>query len=186
MAADPLTSPSRTPISTSALRALARVAGEGEVRAQAVQHLEESRAGLELSGWLLLQELWVDGAQIRHAVIGPGGVVVAVPCGPDPDFKDLAEVERQADALAQLLRLERQDVLAAVVMMNSSAAPAAHFYPGLSCVIVGDGQLHDWLSDLPVVMEPAALATLRDCIYASAARAAEARPPRLPSEPRWG
>jgi hypothetical protein len=89
-------------VSSGALRALARVAGDGEMRAHAVRRLETSRAAIELEGWLLLQEIQLDDRiAIRHGLIGPGGIVVAVPCGPVARSECLADAERQANALAR-------------------------------------------------------------------------------------
>lgn len=186
MSLEPLTSQAGSAPSASALRALARVAGDGEVRACAARLLETSRAALEISGWLLLQELRVGGVEIRHGLIGPGGVAVAVPGGPNPEYEHLAAAERQARALAKLLRLDRSSVLAIVCIMDSTAAPAMHFYPEASGVVVGDRHLPDWLCDRPVVIEPETLGELRDAIFAQAERAAEVRPRRLLSEPQWG
>jgi hypothetical protein len=70
--------------------------------------------------------------------------------------------------------------------MDSVETPSEQFYDGYSAVVVGDRQLPEWLSRMPTVIESETLATLRDAIYARAARAAEARPLRLPREPLWG
>lgn len=186
MSLEPLTSQADSAPSASSLRALARVAGDGELRAHAARLLETSRAALEISGWLLLQELRIGRVEIRHGLIGPGGIAVAVPGGPNPQYEHLAEAERQARALAQLLRLDRPSVLAIVAIMDSTAAPAQHHYPEVSGVLVGDRHLPDWLCDRSVVIEPETLAALRDAIFAQAERAAETRPLRFPSGPRWG
>lgn len=174
-------------LSSSSLRALARVAGDGELQARAVRRLEESRVAVELGGWLLLQELQLaDRTTIRHGLIGPGGLVVAVPCGPTTKFEHLAEVERQAAVLAQLLDLERSDIIAALVTLDSDETASEQFYDGYTAVIVGDRRLAEWLSGLPSVIDSKTLAALRDAIFERAARAAEARPMRLPREPLRG
>lgn len=174
-------------VSNHALRALARVAGDGELMAHAVRRLEKSRAAIELEGWLLLQEMRLDGGiEIRHGLIGPGGIVVAVPSGPVPQFKHLEAVERQARALARLLSIERAHVAAAVVIVDSDDAPNAQFYDGISAIIVGDRQLPGWLAGMPTIIEPATLSGLHDAIFECAAQLAEASPPRLPDRPLWG
>lgn len=180
-------SPAATKPSKEALRRLARVAGNGEMMAHAVRQLEKGRAAIELEGWLLLQELRLeDGVEIRHGMIGPGGIVAAVPSGPAPRFEHFAEAEHQADALAALLDVDRQQVLGVVVLTDSDDAPTAHFYDKTSAIVVGDRQLATWLSCMPVVFEPLLLAELRDAIFTCAVLAAETRPTRLPNRPLWG
>lgn len=186
MALEPLTSRLESPPAASALRALARVAGDGEVRAHATRLLETSREALEISGWLLLQELRIGHVEVRHGLIGPGGVAVAVPVGPSPQYEHLAEADRQAHAIAKLLRIDRSQVLAIVCIMDSRAAPREHVYPEASGVVVGDRHLPDWLSERPTTIDADTLAGLRDAIFAQAERAKAAAPLSLPSEPRWG
>lgn len=187
MSGDDQDSTAAEALSDGALRALARVAGDGEMRAHAVRQLEKSRAAIELEGWLLLQEIRLDDRiTIRHGLVGPGGVVVSVPCGPVPKFEHLAESERQANALAQLLRLDRHAIVAALVTMDSDEAPSEQHYDGYSAVVLGDRRLSAWLSDLPTVIGSETLSELRDAIYERAARAAEAKPLRLPDEPLQG
>jgi hypothetical protein len=163
------------------------MAGDGELKAEAVRRLERARAAIELEGWLLLQELRLrEGIEIRHGLIGPGGIVVAVPGGTAPRFDHLQDVERQARALATLLEVDRVEIIAAVVTMDSDDTPHAHFYEGFSTIIVGDRRLAAWLSGMPVVIEPATLSELHDAIFERAAQSADARPARLPSTPLWG
>lgn len=174
-------------LTDSALRTFARVAGDGEMRAHAVRQLEKSRAAIELEGWLLLQEIQLDDqVAIRHGLVGPGGIIVAVPCGPVPKFEHLAEAERQANALAQLLGLDRRAIVVTLVTMDSDEAPSEQHYDGYSAVVVGDRRLPAWLSALPIVIELETLVQLRDAIYERAAQAADAKPLRLPDEPLQG
>ncbi|MDW5592951.1 hypothetical protein VSS74_01290 [Conexibacter stalactiti] len=186
MALEPLTSRLESPFAVSALRALARVAGEGEVRAHAARLLETSREALEISGWLLLQELRIGRVEIRHGLIGPGGVAVVVPGGPSPRYEHLAEADCQAQAIAELLRIDRPHVLAVVCIMDSHAAPREHVYPEASGVVVGDRHLPVWLGERPTIIGADTLTGLRDAIFAQAERAEAAAPLSLPSEPRWG
>lgn len=186
MALEPLTSRLDPAPAASALSALARVAGEGEVRAQAVRLLETSREALEISGWLLLQELRIGRVEIRHGLIGPGGIAVAVPGGLSPQYEHLAEADRQAHTIAKLLRIDRPNILAIVCIVDSHAAPREHVYPEASGVVVGDRHLPVWLSEQPTVIDADTLAALRAAIFAQAERAEAAAPMSLPSEPRWG
>jgi hypothetical protein len=184
---DPTAKPSGA-LSRSALSELAKVAGDGELRAHATRALEESRAAAELAGWLLLQEVRLDNeVVIRHGLVGPGGIVVAVPTGPAVRYEHVEAADQQANSLAGFLKLDRQDIIAALVTMDSDETPDAQYYgDGAAVVVVGDRQLPEWLSKMPIVIEPETLTELREAIFARAAHAAEAKPMRLPREPRWG
>jgi hypothetical protein len=169
------------------LGTLARKAGEGEVLQAAAAVVDSTRAALEMEGWVLIHQVrFSSGAAIQHGLIGTGGVIVMVPCGRVPRSMHLAEAEREAVELARELGMRRTEVTAAVVLYASDAVPAMSFDGDSAVVLVGDQQLHHWLTRLPTVLAPEIVDDLRGAISQSAADARAQKPLLLPATPNFG
>lgn len=169
------------------LQRLAERAGEGELRAKAIRSLEDVRATVELDGWVLLQELHLDGdVVIRHGLIGPAGIVVIVPAGRVPKYEHAVEVDRQARALARELELRRDDVVAVVALLDSDAAPGLEQFLDFTVCIIGDTQIVGWLDEQPRRLDQQLLDGLRCAIGKQERVASSKKPLMLPVTPLQG
>lgn len=169
------------------LQRLAERAGEGELRAKAIRSLEDIRATVELDGWVLLQELHLDGdVVVRHGLIGPAGIVVIVAAGRVPKYEHAVEADRQARALARELELRREDVVAIVALFGSDAAPALEPVLGASVCLIGDTQIVQWLGEQPRRLGQPLLDRLQAAIGEQERRAAARKPLTLPATPLQG
>ncbi len=174
-------------VSDEALQRLAECAGEGELRSKAIRSIESVRATVELDGWVLLQELRLNGdIVIRHGLIGPQGIVVIVPAGPVATYEHAVDADRQARALAHELELRRDDIIAVLALFSSNAAPGIEKFLDFDICIIGDRQLVRWLDQLPRRLPQPLLDRLQAAIGDAERRASSKSSLILPATPLHG
>ncbi|TXR55489.1 NERD domain-containing protein [Quadrisphaera setariae] len=128
-------------------------------------------SGLVAAGWVVLHDLHWPGrpkANLDHVAVGPGGVVVVdtknwsatAVVGADGVLR--AGGYRKAEASADVVRMVA-DVASGLEPQHRGAVRGALCFTGQDlepvatadgAVVLGDGQLVDWLSGLPARLQP--------------------------------